>query len=320
VHLRKALLLVVLALSCRKIDPNVALEAHLQTELARLDAKLKTVEGAKGMPEYFAGLPKTFREGLDRARAAKSPLLRLYRLREPYTGVELLAYFVEQKDAAKDLATFNAHWNAAQPRFTAKKDAIDGPLLYRALAEGAENRAEKYFYASKPYAKSSGPVDGLYYLGEADANLRFRAFIASLPKRDDDEQEPNATRLAALQQAIEAETLTAFQNDPTGTKMIPVSARLKEAREQLDAKKLHGATLSLLEARNGLNKRLEKKPAAVTAQVSGESMPQFLAALTAEEPIASKLQPLYQTLLQPMEAPATKPAAVKVTLVRWPYT
>lgn len=319
-QLRKASLLLLLALSCKTADPNVALEARLQTELARLDAKLKAVETAKGMPEYFAGLPKAFREGLDKARAAKSPLLRLYRLRDPYTGVELLAYFVEQKDAGKDLASFDALWNAAKPRFAAKSAAVGGPLLYRALAEGAENRAEKLFHASKPYAKSSGPMDGLYYLAEADANLRFREFIAALPERDDDEQEPNATRLAALQQAIEAETLTAFQSDPTGTKMIPVSARLKEAREQLDAKKLHGAALSLLEARNGLNKRLEKKPAAVAAQPSGETMPQFLAALAAEEPIAVELQPLYQTLLQPMEAPATKPAAVKVTLVRWPYT
>jgi hypothetical protein len=282
-------LLALVAFGCGKsVDTRVA------EELTRVDASLKAAESAK-LPAEMQEMPKLYRGDLEKARAAQSPELRLYRLRDAAIGADLLTFFIGHQDAAaKDLAPLTKLWNERRAEFDRPALTVRGPLLQRALAESSRNRADKLFRASLPYAKVSSPFAGVYYLAEAEGNRRFAEFVVSLPGKQR-EPSPRVARVEAALQSLEAETLVAFGSDPTAPKMIPVSAKLKEAREQLAHGFVDGAALSLLEARMRFSRGADDK------------LPSSLVALASEQPplVAAKKMP---------------PATVTVTLVRWPYT
>jgi hypothetical protein len=278
-------LLAVVAFGCSE-----SLETRVEKELARVDASLKASEQAK-IPADMADMPPLYRKALQKARAAKSPELRLYRLREAAVGAELLAFFTAHQDAAgKDLGPLTKLWNARRAAFERPYLPLRGSLMQRALAEETRNRAEKLFRASLPYAKVSSPFAGVYYLAEAEGNLRFAEFVASLPAS---QREPSP-RADQVEVALQRETLLAFEKSPTARTTIPVSAKLKESREELQRGFVHGAALSLLEARLRFTRAAD------------DTVPAALAALASQR--------------QPLAAKKVLPASVTVTLVRWPYT
>jgi hypothetical protein len=283
-------LLTLVAFGCS----GKSVETRVAEELTRVDAALKAAESAK-LPAEMADMPKLYRADLDKARAAQTPELRLYRLRNAAIGADLLTFFIGHQDAAgKDLAPLTKLWKERRAEFDRPAITARGPVLQRALAESSRNRADRLFQASLPYAKVSSPFAGVYYLAEAEGNRRFAEFVASLPGKQRDPS-PSVARVEAALQALEGETLVAFGTDPTAPKMIPVSAKLKEAREQLAHGFVDGAALSLLEARMRFSRGADDK------------LPASLIALAAEQ------QPL-------VAAKKVAPASVTVTLVRWPYT
>lgn len=271
---------------------NARLNARLTDELDRLDASLSVLE-KMALPDELKSVPKAHRQAIVRARSATSRDVRLYRIRAAYVGVEMLAFLNEQKKAGESLDELRALWNQRKPDFDAKP-AVRGSLLQRALAEAAGNRAEKLFIASLPYAISTDAFTGLYYFAEAEGNLRFRKFVESLPG-ENAEKPPNAGAVRATLEALEAKTLQAFERDRSGRSSIAVSARLKEAREQLEQNFVDGAALTLIESRM----LLDQQPA-------DEGVPAQLLALRQQGTVAS--------------AKPVRPASVTVTLVRWPYT
>ena len=285
-------LLTLVAFGCRD-----SVGTRVAQEMARVDASLKASERAT-LPAEMQEMPKAYREALEKARAAQSPELRLYRLRDAAIGADLLTFFVGHRDAAgKDLAPLTKLWSERRAAFERPVEPLRGPLLQRALAESSRNRAEKLFRARLPYAKVSSPFAGVYYLAEAEGNRHFAEFVESLPGRKRGAS-PRADRVEAALRTLEQETLAAFGGDPTAPKMIPVSAKLKEAREQLDRGFVDGAALSLVEARRQFNRGKD------------DTLPASLAALAAE-PQPSAPQVAVKKVL---------PSSVTVTLVRWPYT
>jgi len=281
-------LLTLVAFGCGE-----SAETRVATELERVEASLQAAEQAK-LPAEMQDMPKAYRAELAKARAARSPELRLYRLRDAAVGADLLTFFIGHREAAgKELAPLTKLWNERRAAFDGPVASVRGPLLQRALAESSRNRADKLFRASLPYAKVSSPFAGVYYLAEAEGNRRFAEFVASLPGRQR-EPSPRVDRVEAAVQALEGETLVVFGSDPTAPKMIPVSAKLKEAREQLAHGFVDGAALSLLEARMRFSRAAD------------DALPASLAALAAQR--------------QPLQAKKVLPASVTVTLVRWPYT
>jgi hypothetical protein len=277
-----------LTLACR---PD--LDARLDRELDRLDTSLKKIE-TSNLPEELAGLPKGHRARIESARAATTPELRLYRTRDAFIGVELLTILREQKRAGEDFETLRALTISQKARFESPASEIRGPLLVRALAQSAQNHAQKLDRASLPYGKSASPFSGLFYFAEAEGNLRFRDFLATLPG-DATKDHPQKDALRTELEALERDTLTKFKGDRSGRTTIRASARLKEARELYERNFLDGAALALVESRS------------------------YLDAGSADVPIPTAL-----TALAERRAPArrTEPqvAQVTVTLVRWPYT
>jgi hypothetical protein len=280
------LALLLFAMACRS---NVDLDMRLRAELDRLDRDLKQIESSSTLPEALSSIPKAHRARLTAARAATSPDVRLVRMREAFIGIELLSLLQREPKAASELPALQALWTKERPRFEAKPADVPGPLLHRAMGQAAFNRAQKLFRASLPYAQSSEPLSGLFYLAEAEGNLRFRNFLASLPVASDSLSVPRDVVQADLGR-LEIETQSKFRDDPSGRTSIRASAELKEARELFERGWVEGAALTLLQA----------------GKVAEDDVPGAL-----------------QLMTQMAATRATTEVAerlVTVTLVRWPYT
>jgi hypothetical protein len=284
----------------------------LAGELARLEASAAQLAGRT--PQGLSDALGRGREGLAAVRAARDPHLALYRLREPFVTLETVAYVVEHGDAGADLARLEAAWKgegvAAAPSAPATAST-----LHLALWQAEANKAEKLYAAALPYGRAAGPPAGLYYLGEALAYRRFRDLVArAAPPAEPRAAAEPAVDAAALEGALielEEATVAAFSRDPAAPTMVAVSARLKEARELLEANALAGAALTTLEARLALSRRL-RDPAAFGAPAApGSDAPR---AAGAAEPTAaprrgsdggSSLRALYLAAAAEDDAPGT---------------
>ena len=334
-----ALVALIALTTCHSRENAVAdLDARLTAETARLETALRAIDKTR-LAEDIAGLMKGYQDSFARIRGTKSPMLRLYRLRDTFIGIENLAFFAAYRKAGDDLVTLKNLVASRRPAYYANQKSSDGPLLYRALIEQAANRARVLYLASAPYATISDPMwGGLYYLGDAEGNLKFRDFVASLPNGVARDNEPRADhqRMIAAASDLEKETLALFEKNPGAGGAISPSAKLKEARELLNANLDEGATLALVETKLALVRRKAEadpgfvhegaKPPA-QAKDPDESLPALLQSYVKEGPapvpvlVARDVVPFYATLLQPLAAKnVVAPAAVTVTLVRWPYT
>ena len=304
-------------------DNSRARDASVIAEIARVDADLKRLEETS-LPDGFAPLAKQLREGLDRAKKSDTPELRLYRLRDPFTGVEALRFMTSSGKAMNDLAAFEALWKQHEKSFSAA-EPIEGTTLQRALYQAAANRAQVLSRASLPYGRSSSPGDGVYYLGEAEGNRLFARFVASLPPAAA-EAAPDKSAVAAAIESVQRETLAAYERDSSGKTTIPASAKLKEASELHARGWNDGAAFSMLEARLDLSRRdpASAGRVAVTAPKQHDSIAAWLEGLSRDtrytKIVAADLMPLFNTLHTHAAAAATVAAPVTVTLVRWPYT
>lgn len=294
----QALLLLAVSASCLGAGDPVT------TELARLETAAAALDPA-ALHEQLRDMVKLARDRVTAAKETSDPLLRLYRLREAHVVTETLTWVAAHPAENESLDKFIALWTAEQPRFAAKAPRSGSSFVRSALSEAARNRAEKLNVASLPYSKASSPFSGVYYLGEAAANLSFAKFVESLPASPDEvtPKRPTVAQLTAAADALEQETLAFFAADQTARTAIPTSAKLKETRELIAAGAVDGATLTLREARIELARRRDKTAdgAAVNPLDGLADFSRSIAAGTAKPVIAAK-------------------APVTVTLIRWPYT
>jgi hypothetical protein len=300
--------------------------ADYSADIAKIDERLARLESAN-IPEEAKSLIAQHREQIVKAKAAKSPHLQLYRLRDPYIGAGTLEYIAAHQNAVGDLGEFNSLWRNEAGRFKQKSEPpAKSSWLNRALYEGAANRSTTLYEASEAYAKVSSPFSGLYYLAEAEGNRQFRDYIASLQDPGDEPAPPSGAVRAALAE-LEVETLKTFEKDQTNPEMIPVSVRLKETRELLDRGHVAGATLLLMESRLALSRRdgVPERDTPARPLEGSDSLRALLRSMAEEsEPDAAKIVradvvPLL-TSLQERKQASVASAPVKVTLVRWPYT
>jgi hypothetical protein len=266
-----------------------AAEARVLAEPARVAAVLSQLETAE-LPEYLKAVPAQLRGALATVDRAQAAVLKLHRLRSAVVGAEALRFRVERRAAHESPEAIAALAAERRARFAPTGGRGGRPLLLVALAEAAENRAQRLAAAAVPYAKAGS--DGLYYLGEAEGELLYRDLVDAVAGLvpASGETPPAAAALATALEGLEAETLAAFAADPAGRAMIPVSARLKEAQELLDRGRPEAAALTLLDARLVLSRQLKEgapsaeSPAGALAAPSPPAMP-------ANPPVASLLAP-----------------------------
>src|SRR5438045_1115659 len=145
-------------------------QSPVDAQYRRLDEQLRRLTTA-GVPKELEPELQSARDALKRGTDASGAEYRLYRLRDAFVTIERLQYVVDHsKDDLQEL------WNREKPRFE-KHPADRGTALERALEQSCATRAERYFAASLTYAKAPTPFFGLVYLGDASANLAFRAFL-----------------------------------------------------------------------------------------------------------------------------------------------
>lgn len=332
--MRKSGLALLLALSLPASAGEASLDARLTREVERLQATLDAVDPAT-LPKELADAPKTYGEALTRVRNTKSAEYKLFRLRDTFTGIEAIAFFAKHHQSGESAEAVAALSEARGADFRTKVTFPAHPALVRALGEGAANRADVLFVAGPSYAKITAPWGGLYYLAEAEGNLRLRNFIASLPAFGAAEPKPNRARLVELANELEAEALKLFEHDPGGNQVVGASVKLKEARELLDDGRLDGAALALVETRLALSRRkaevdpgsVTEAPKAAAMKPARDSIAKLLAGMAEEGAaplpaiVPRDVVPFHASLLQAARAKnAAAPAAVTVTLVRWPYT
>jgi hypothetical protein len=283
------------------------LAAALDAELGRLADLLARLPRAPQMASTF----EECRAGLERARTARAPELKLYRLRTPFVAIETLAYVAVHGAQGSDLERLTAHWQSVGQQLSAVEPPRPGPLLLVALADAAHNKAGKLYRASLPYGKATGPGEGLYYLAQGEALRAFGDFAAALaaqlPERD---APPETPALDAALGGLRSEALAVFDKAPGGFDLVPVSTGLKEAGELLQAGRNEATALALLDARFALT-IAEGHPAGGSATQTpplapcADSLCAFYAAAAGEatdavvtRTIDDSVLPLYQTIFR----------------------
>jgi hypothetical protein len=225
--------------------------AAVQREIDRLDAKVGILAAAS-RPSPPPPELERFRSGLQRARTAAAPSLRLVRLRDVCVDVERFAYAGVHRQAGESAAAFETLWSEEAPRFAPSPTMRrSGGGLLIALGDAAQNRAEKLYAASRAYARVTSPEAGLYYLGEAHGQLQFRDLVRALgtPAPSTAEPPPDAQRLDMAADATERAVLAAFAGDRMNPALVPVSTSLKEARELAARGAPEAAALVLFQTR-----------------------------------------------------------------------
>ena len=293
-----AVALFLTASCARAADPIAA-------EIARLETLAAAIEPA-ALHEEMRDMVDPARDRIKAAKNTRDPLLQLYRLRDAHVLTEILSWVATHRADYARLENFTALWEREKSRFERTRPSTIPHAVQNALSEAARNRAEKLFRASLPYAKVSSPFSGVYYLGEASANLSFAKFVESLRPMTDESRIRRATlpALASAAEQLETETLAFFANDPTARTAIPTSAKLKEARELITAGAIDGATLTLLETRLELARRQNDTTSTTTAPLEpNDSMSALWQSIAADDStgttrsfIHRSVLPLYDTL------------------------
>ena len=313
--MRNALLTLILAanvIAAPSTSPN--LDARLAKEIDRLEATLRAID-SPSLPKDAKPIVEGNRVLLARARAATSPLVRVHRLRDAYVGIETLQYVIDHKAAEADLARVQTLANASRAAIEKPLAPMSGPALQLALRQIVANRAQKLFRASVPFGKAASPANGLFYLGEAEGNRKFRDFVESLPFSGASEPRPNVAAVNLALTRLDTAALAAFENDPAGRSAVSLSARLKEARELADRGMLEGAALTIGEAQLDLVRRDGTAPT-----ISGAPHADSISAMWQGEEGGGNVLQLYASLFGNAPAGKKVPKNVTVTLVRWPYT
>lgn len=258
-------------------------------------------------------------------------------------------------DAAFEAAWAKAGKELAKDIGAPAPMALEGvtPAAVRAVGEAAVPAVKVFYEASLDYERNTMAEVGFYYLGVAQAQRDLAAFCRTLSSPSS-LRPPPVRSLRGELDALESELLSAYKPPASIDKhreFITASSTLKEARELDTAGLSYGAMLRYLQAvlraatlsgrvraltaaeatfrltdlRQRLSEAggvdqsigwifLEAGEADVASVATGTSPAQASA-------VVAEVLPRYLAALEPPRPrPASPPAAVTVTLVRWPYT
>jgi hypothetical protein len=266
-------------------------------------------------------------------------------------------------DIKDSLPAFESEWGKASLELTAldksarHKDWRNTPAGISAISEAAQGRAIPLLEGSRGFATATNPKDGLLYMGQAQGEAAFAAFVAQLKALRAGTAIPLRSLLPELE-ALQEKTNAAFQ-PPRSIDMHPrfiaLNSTIKFARELDSSKSYAGALYQYLEAvrhygmldpavpetakqaslRNTVSEEMKKVAASrrddSIAQIFLERASGWLnkpdgAAASPDEwravqVILQQVLPAYYAALNPA-APRQQRAGhtATLTLVRWPYT
>lgn len=286
-------------------------------------------------------------------------LLALQRLAAASANLGGSAYLAQRStQSLADAAAFEAEWKRMGAVLRAELAppsrstlASVRPAAARALGEVALLQVRSFYEMAPEYGQNTMAAYGLFYVGVAQAQSDFVAWTRTLEEASARTAPPLRSVSGELDR-LEDEMLAAYRPPASIEKhaaFIGASSSLKEARE-LDAVGLHAGALykylqaaarfAILQAPSGpidtevVRARLDQLSARLAQGDTDNSIGTLfleiaqadLAAKTGEPPataqaVACDVLDRYFEALAPARRAAPKPpAAVTVTLVRWPYT
>lgn len=232
-------------------------KAQIRAEIGRLTSSLKDTPITD--PDY-APISSAASQSLQAATVALDSndiYLSLERLLQAEDLLQGARFPVEKMEAVKsDLPAFEAEWTnvsqvtARHDRELRSKDWGAAPAAVRALSETATGRAIPLLEGGHGFAVSTKPTEGLLYLGQAQGEIAFAQFAATLALSRNGTPFPVRSILPELQK-LQEKTNLAFK--PPGSiklhdRFIALNSTLKLA-EELDSQKFYsGAIYQYLEA------------------------------------------------------------------------
>jgi hypothetical protein len=335
-----------------RVDP---LGAEIDRWSVTVTTDSSSDENAKAIRRVSAPALTAAREALSHGRRLRA-LLQLAAVR-PYLVAR--EYVVAHLVAADSMDALVAEWNrmGATLRGDTETERTAAALAIRssaigAMAEAAVPQVRVYYDASLDYARSTGPSEGLFYIGEAVAQQDFIEFCRSLDERSEG-RAPVFRSIEGEIDTLQGELLHAYRPPASidrHSEFIQASAALKEARE-LDGLGLRrGALLRYLQASLRTAALIPQPPrfdsSATVRHLDAyeEKLDQggkdhsigrlFLETARADiedttrgathgiaAVVAEIVLPRYLAALKPAAPQPARPTPdVTVTLVRWPYT
>ena len=347
-------------------DVSVAQNSSVQikAEIGRLQQSLKQKPiSSPAFPEV-SGMLQNALGGATDALAAGLPYAALEKLGHASDLLQGTRVAIDRADAVKaGLPAFEAEWNKANLELTSTgakakdRDWGKSTAALRAISETAQARVMPLLEGGRGFALSTQPQDGLLYVGEAQGEGEFAAFVASLSEQRKAAPVVLRSFLPELHR-LQEKTNAAFQPPRSidqHPRFIALNSTLKLAAE-LDATRSYaGALYQYLEA----TRHYGMLEASVPDETGKEKLKGIVAAKLNEirtsqqdDSIAQIFLERAQTYLHhtdgsapdndewrsaqvimdqvlPAYYRALKPAAplqhasgktVTLTLVRWPYT
>ncbi len=348
--------------------PNAAAsEDPLASEIARWTAY---VSGNTSTDEDWIRLKEAAEPmlaGAEEALRGGHRLLALQRLGSARIYLSAARYVGGfSSEQLANMTAFEAEWARAGRILHAdlseiSPNALDGvqPAAVRALGEAALPQIKGYYEASLEYGRNTMAKYGLLYIGIAQAQRDFVAYLRTLSVPSS-RPAPPLRPIASEIDRLESDLLAAYRPPASidrHSEFIAASSTLNETRQLDEAGLRYGAihrylqaalrAAPLLPARKPLDAeavraRLKDLEARLASAAFDNSIGQLWIetaraeldaaagkpadASAAKTPdtaatIAEDILPRYLAALSPGKPPAPRPAPeVTVTLVRWPYT
>jgi len=253
-----ALLLVLIGTLGSAVAGHGPTSAQVKAEISRLEQSRKQNPiSDKNFAELFSNVGDILKASSD-ALEAEHLYLSLEKLGLAEDLLQGARRGADHALVAKGgLDAYQAEWGKVSVRLTAldkdahAKDWGRTPLAIRALGEAAEGRAIPLLEGGLGFATSSGPDEGLLYVGEAEGEADFASFCAALNAAG--ARTPAFTLRSFLPelQKLQEKTNAAFQPPKSielHPRFIALNSAIKLARE-LDASRFYaGALYEYLEA------------------------------------------------------------------------
>lgn len=362
--LRIPLVLVVSSLTLCSACLAQNSKDQINAEIARLQQSLKDNPiTSPAFPEISGNIQSSLSIAHS-ALNAGLPYAALEKLGQANDLLQGVRLVIAQADNVKTgLPAFEAEWSKANLELTSadtkarERSWYKSPVALRAISETSQARVIPLLEGGRGFAVSTHPQDGLFYVGEAQGESAFAAFVASLNEQRNVKPVPLRSFLPELHR-LQEKTNAAFQPPRSidqHPRFIALNSTLKLAGELDAAKSYAGALYQYLEA----TRHYGMLEAAVPDEKGRESLKRSIAAKLGElrnskqdDSIAMIFLERAQTYLShpdgsaptddewrsaqvivdqvlPAYYQALKPAAplqqtsgktVTLTLVRWPYT
>ena len=172
---------------CFSIILSFAVQNLAQTEVVSAELiKLKETRNNLKPSDDNAAFDTQFKD-LEQDLEAKRLFSALYKLQFLWIGLATNYYYEKQSEIVQDkLPLLEIEWNKVGKDITAKEKKFSLvamnriPAMARAIIHSTRYRVRPYYISSILYGKNTNPNQGLYYIGNSQANIDLALFYQSL--------------------------------------------------------------------------------------------------------------------------------------------